>query len=55
MEEKTITITLAEYKKLIEESVRIKIFSEFVRTTKYSIERVDCGAMLGFNVDEKED
>lgn len=55
MEEKMITIPVEEYKKLLEGSVRIKIFADFVRTTKYSIEREKCGRIFEFNIDDKED
>lgn len=55
MEEKTITISVEEYKKLLESSVRIVVFADFVNGSKYDIDRDDCGKFLGFkvvNVDE---
>lgn len=55
MEEKMIAIPAEEYKRLLEGDVRIKIFADFVNATKYSIEREDCGRILGFNVNDKED
>lgn len=54
MEEK-ITISVEEYKKLLEESVRVKIFADFVNSSKYSIDREDCGKYLGFEVVKVED
>lgn len=50
-----ITITTEEYKKLMEAFVRIKIFTDFVNCSEYSIDRKDCGTILGFKVVEKED
>jgi len=50
MEERNITITMEEYKKLLEASVRIDVFAEFVNGSKYSIDREDCGRFLGFEV-----
>lgn len=51
-----ITITVEEYKKLLEASVRINAFADFVNREKYNINREDCGKYLGFEVAEnKED
>lgn len=55
MEEKTITISVEEYKKLLAASVRISIFSDFVNGSKYSIDREDCGKFLGFNIIKQKD
>lgn len=56
MEEKMITIPVEEYKKLLETSVRVGIFADYVNSEKYSIGREDCGKYLGFEVvDHKED
>lgn len=55
MEEKTITIPVEEYKKLLEASVRISVFSDFVNRERYSIDREDCGKFLGFEVVKVED
>lgn len=46
----TITIPVDEYKKLLEASVRISMFVDFVNNSKYSIDRKDCGTFLGFEV-----
>lgn len=51
----TITILTEDYKKLLEMSVRISIFSDFVNNTNYSIDREDCGRFLGFEIKDKED
>lgn len=51
----TVTISLEEYKKLLELSVRVDIFAEYVNSEKYSIEREWCERFLGFKVVEKED
>lgn len=55
MEERNITITTEEYKKLLEESVRVSVFAEYVNQSKYSIDREDCGRFLGFEVVKTED
>ena len=55
MEEKNITITTEEYKKLLETSVRVVVFADFVNGIKYSIDREDCGRFLGFEVVKTED
>lgn len=55
MEGTHVTITTEEYKKLLEASVRVRIFADFVNGSKYSIDREDCGRFLGFEVVEKED
>lgn len=49
-----ITISTEEYKTLVEKAAvsetRLKAFSEFVNSTKYSIDREMCGILLGFEV-----
>lgn len=55
MEEKMITIPVEEYKRLLEERIRIGIFSDFVKSAKYSIEKEDCRRFFRFNVEDKED
>lgn len=55
MEEKTITIPVEEYKKLLEASVRIRVFSDYVNDSKYSIDRKNCGKFLGFEVVKVEE
>lgn len=51
----TITIPVEEYKKLTETNMRVKIFSEYVNSEKYSINRETCGLFLGFEVANEED
>lgn len=48
--EGTITITTEEYKKLLEASVRVSVFADYVNQSKYNIDREDCGRYLGFEV-----
>lgn len=55
MEEKTITIPVEEYKKLLEASVRISVFIDFVNGSKYSIDCEECGKFFGFEVMKSED
>lgn len=55
MEERNITIPVEEYKKLLEASVRISLFADFVNQSKYSIDQEDCGRFLGFEVVKEED
>lgn len=55
MEERNITITEEEYKKLLEMSVRVGVFADFVNGSKYSIDREDCGRFLGFEVANAEE
>lgn len=54
MEEK-ITISVEEYKKLLEMSVRVSVFADYVNQSKYSIDREDCGRFLGFAVANPEE
>lgn len=54
MEEKII-ISVEEYKKLLEASVRISVFANYVNSSKYSIDQEDCGRFLGFEVTKAED
>lgn len=54
MEEK-ITISVEEYKKLLEMSVRVSVFADYVNQSRYSIDREDCGRFLGFEVVKEED
>lgn len=45
-----VTISTEEYKKLLELSVRINMFADFVNSENYSIGRECCGRYLGFEV-----
>lgn len=53
--EGTITISVKEYRDLVEAAVRIKVFENFVNGNKYSIERWECARFFGFELKEKED
>lgn len=55
MEEKMITIPVEEYKKLLEMSVRISAFADFVNREKSYVSNKDCGSYLGFDVVAVED
>lgn len=50
MGENTITISVDEYRKLLEASIRVELFADHVNREKYSISREDCGKFLSFNV-----
>ncbi len=50
-----ITISVKEYKELLETAVRVKVFEEFVNSEKYSISREECGKYLGFKVVKVEE
>lgn len=49
MEEEKITISVNEYKRLLETSVRVEIFADHVNKRSY-LDREDCGKYLGFKV-----
>lgn len=49
-----VTISVEEYKELIEKSARIEAFSEYVNDEGLSIDRRMCGLFLGFEVNEVE-
>lgn len=51
----TVTIPAEEYKKLLETFLRVKIFTDYVKSEEYSIGRKECGRFLGFEVENKED
>lgn len=53
--EGTIAVPMEEYKNLLEKSIRVDVFADFVNSTKYSIDREDCGRYLGFEIEDKED
>lgn len=50
-----ITIPVEEYKKLLEVQLRVKMFSEFVNSERYSIDREKCAGFLGFDLEKKAD
>ena len=50
MEERNITITTEEYKKLLETSVRVGAFADFVNDGKYSIDRGEYRRFFGDKV-----
>lgn len=50
-----ITISTKEYKELVEASVRISVFADFVRTSKYRIDKEECASFLGFLLEDEKD
>lgn len=50
-----IAIPLEEYKKLLEVSVRVKAFEDFVKKNEFSINREECAMFLGFKLKNEED
>ncbi len=50
-----VTITVMEYKKLLEAKIRINIFAEAVNHSSYSMGREECANYLGFELEEKEE
>lgn len=55
MENNTITISVEEYKELVETSASVKAFARYVNRSNYAIDREKCGDILGFDLAEKED
>ena len=55
MEEKMISIPVEEYKKLLEMSVRVELFVDYVNNSKYSIDRGECRRFFGDKVNKEED
>lgn len=53
MGENMISIPMEEYKKLIESSVRVEIFADFVNSTNYGVGRDECASYLGFKIKEE--
>lgn len=49
-----VTISVEEYKNFLESSVRIKVFADYVKKEKYSIDRDVCGHYLGFEVKDED-
>lgn len=54
MEEK-ITITMEEYKRYIELSVRIKVLAEYIKQEKYSLDKERIKSTLGLASDVTDD
>ena len=50
-----ITISVEEYKNLLECKVRSELFADFVNNEKYSIDRATCASYIGFDLKEKKD
>ena len=50
-----ITISVEEYKNLLECKVRSELFAHFVNNEKYSIDRETCASYIGFDLKEKKD
>lgn len=49
-----IEIPVEEYKRLLETSVRVSIFEDYVKKSAYSIDRDVCGHYLGFEVKDDD-
>lgn len=49
-----IEIPVEEYKRLLETSVRVSIFADYVKKEKYSIGQDVCGRYLGFEVKDDD-
>ncbi|WP_022750813.1 hypothetical protein [Eubacterium sp. 14-2] len=47
-----LTVSVEEYKELIEKSARIEAFREYVNAEGFSVDRRMCGIFLGFEVNE---
>lgn len=50
-----INIPIEEYKKLLEMSVRVDLFVDYVNRSKYSIDRGECRRFFGDKVNKEED
>ena len=50
-----ITISVEEYKNLLECKVRSELFADSVNKENYSIGRYDCASYIGFDLKEKKD
>lgn len=50
-----VTIDKDEYIKLMETSIRVKIFAEFLKDERYSVTPKVCGQFLGFKFEVNED
>ena len=50
-----MTISVEEYKNLLECKVRSELFADFVNNEKYSIDRASCASYIGFDLKEKKD
>ena len=48
-----ITISLEEYKSLLDMQTRVNVFAEHVKNEKY-IEKEDCAKFLGFSLKNNE-
>ena len=50
-----ITISVEEYKNLLECKLRSELFADFVNNEKYSLYRETCASYIGFDLKEKKD
>lgn len=55
MDEKMIYVPLELFSELMELKGREQAFERFVNSTKYSIDRGDCAAILGFELKQVEE
>ena len=53
--ERSITISVREYVQLLELKVRTEIFEDYVKRSRYSIDREACARHLGFELEEEEE
>ena len=51
----TAEIKVEEYAELLKLKGRVDAFIDFVRKEKYGIEREECAAILGFDLEVKDD
>lgn len=51
----SITISMEEYKELIQTKVRIDVFAKYVNSAEYSIGRRTCSNFLGFDLNESKE
>ncbi|MCI9591625.1 MAG: hypothetical protein HFG42_13970 [Lachnospiraceae bacterium] len=50
-----ITIPTEEYKELVKIQARVEVFKEFVNSKKYSVDKEECAAFLGFKLKNQEE
>ena len=50
-----ITISTKEYRELVEASVRISVFADFVKAKKYGVKKEECASFLGFFLEDEKD
>ena len=53
--EEKITVTMEEYKRLIETGVRAKVLEDYLKTERYSPDKDRVRAIMGFSSDVTDD